>query len=288
MSGPTWGRLIAGTEASGGADEIAIENNAPKSPSAQEDGHTPAHTVTVRLPNGDLATVVSGRNDFPELRLSVWVRKDGGTSLQRWATNAPPGKPKAKDEVAPTQIHGSAGSPTPLAPPLSPGHELSTKHGATSPRRVEPLAQAMVDTVLEHAPFLSEPSFDRALRAWARAEARCALLDDWLDEHGLLDEGGAPRPAAEFARKQEELALKHRTRLGLDAASRATIEASLTGAAASRASLDQLLAQGAESVRARRLAQEPPAAPLDSPGLTGAPASAGQTSGSQIATGEDR
>lgn len=49
----------------------------------------------------------------------------------------------------------------------------------------------------------------------------------------------------------ENLALKHRTRLGLDAASRAGIEASLTSSAAAQASLEAALDRGAELIRAR-------------------------------------
>lgn len=263
-------------------NETASKNAAPKGRAAQDVARTKPYSVPLVLPNGvEVVLTQMGRNDFSEHGYIGWLRRDGTTNV-----SALPWVPKAKDGVTPSQIRESAGSPG--SAPFPEGHELATRHGAHSARRVEPIAAELVETVLEHAPFLAEPSFDRALRAWARAEARCALLDDWLDEHGLLDDEGTPRPAAEFARKQEELALKHRTRLGLDAASRAQIEASLTGAAVSKASLEQLLAQGAEAVRARRRSQDSPEAPTGSPEPAGVPEPAGEVRASQIATGEDR
>jgi hypothetical protein len=170
---------------------------------------------------------------------------------------------------------------------LRPGHKAALKHGATSARTVNPLVEELIAVTIEQAPFLAQPSFKSALEAWTRAETRCQLLENYLDEHGLLDADGNPRPAAAFATQQENLALKHRTRLGLDAASRAGIEASLTSTAASQASLEAALEKGAQLLRERMAGagsapeahQERPGQPLGSPDHPGGQTASGSGSG---------
>jgi len=69
-----------------------------------------------------------------------------------------------------------------------PGNELALKHGANSPRRVEPLAAQIAESLLNHPEtpaYLREPSYVPVVRAWARAEAVVSLLWDWLDAHDL-------------------------------------------------------------------------------------------------------
>jgi hypothetical protein len=116
---------------------------------------------------------------------------------------------------------------------FEPGHELSLKHGARSPRRVDPLAAAIVEAALDLAraeasttAFLLDASYGPALRAWAVCEARCELVRAWLADHGGLDGvagDGEIRPAADLLTRLENQALKHRERLGLDPLSRARL-----------------------------------------------------------------
>lgn len=114
-------------------------------------------------------------------------------------------------------------------PPFEPLNEVALKHGAYSPRRVEPLADGLVAGVLVEAAlpgsssaYLREPSFRPALWAWARAEARCQLLTEWLiDNGGDLTAGGDVKGAAEHLRRWEAQALKHREQLGLAPLARA-------------------------------------------------------------------
>ncbi|MEV6894262.1 hypothetical protein [Kribbella sp. NPDC051137] len=273
------------TEHEEGREGLARGGQAGRGESAAlpSGGDTPAPALTVRLADGTIAELRPGRNDQPD-GSCLYLRKDGTVSV---TTAARPENAKESGN-SPIDQDGHRQQ----ASPYHWGHALSTRHGAHSQRRVDPLADELIAATVESAPFLAEPSFGPALRAWARAEARCALLDEYLTEHGLLDGDGEPRPAADLMTKMENLALKHRTRLGLDAASRAGIEASLTSTAASQAGLEAALVAGAEALRRRRsgadggtgAGQEPrtappgsePAGALPSPG-PGLPAAQGTT-----------
>jgi hypothetical protein len=60
--------------------------------------------------------------------------------------------------------------------PFQPGHTLSLRHGAYSPRVVEPLARRLLGEFAEAKPVWIEQVDTAALTAWARAEARCEVL----------------------------------------------------------------------------------------------------------------
>jgi len=134
---------------------------------------------------------------------------------------------------------------------LAKGHTLSRTHGAWSASKVDPVAEQLVELAVESAPWLADGLYGPAVLAWARAEARCQVLADWLDEHGLLDDEGRPRPAAEAATRLEKLALTHRQRLGLDPTARAGLEATLTSAKAGQLALAEALRRGGEVLSAR-------------------------------------
>ena len=72
-------------------------------------------------------------------------------------------------------------------PPFAPGNQVSIRHGAWSPRRVDPIAAELVEHALSSAPYLVDPSYAPAVHAWADSEARAQLLRDYVNEHGLLD-----------------------------------------------------------------------------------------------------
>lgn len=115
-------------------------------------------------------------------------------------------------------------------PPFEPGHTLSLRHGAYSPRKVDPLAEELAEKAREAALYLSDPGYSAAVWAWARAEARVQLLTEWVDEHGLLDAEGRPRAAADLLIRCERLAAEGRARLGLDPLSRARLGRDVTAA----------------------------------------------------------
>ncbi|WP_454835133.1 hypothetical protein [Rhodococcus qingshengii] len=125
-------------------------------------------------------------------------------------------------------------------PPFAPGNELSMRHGAHSERTLAPIAAAWVKTALEQCAYLQDPSYEPALLAWARFEAKCDLLHDWIDKHGLIDEHGQATPAAKLLPVYEGRAASLRAPLGMDPLSRARLQ---RDAAATQVDLAQLMAE---------------------------------------------
>lgn len=113
-------------------------------------------------------------------------------------------------------------------PPFQPGHELSMKHGADSPRRVDPVAQALAVELLadEALAYLRAPRFAAAVQAWAKSEAKVALISEWVDqmpiEMAANSKAGSTSPL-ELLRRWETNAQGHRSRLGLDPVSAAKL-----------------------------------------------------------------
>lgn len=114
--------------------------------------------------------------------------------------------------------------------PFAPGHELSLQHGAYSPRRVEPLAEQMRTELVTLAPWLAVAAFAPTVRALALAEARCRLLQAFVDERGLIDEEGVLRvaPAQAMLDREERKASKLREQLGLTPVAWASLRRALT------------------------------------------------------------
>lgn len=114
--------------------------------------------------------------------------------------------------------------------PFAPGNTVAVKHGAWSPRRVDPLAQELVDVLLadQSLGYLSAPAYRPAVYAWARAEVRVQLLEEHLGDSvgDLTDERTQSgytlllkfHARAESGRKQLGLDPLSRARLGKDVA----------------------------------------------------------------------
>ena len=117
------------------------------------------------------------------------------------------------------------------------GHELVThgkyppfpiRHGAYTPRKVDPIAQAMLAAILSEpsAGYLREPVYRPAVEAWVQAEARVQLIDKWVSkmpiEQAAESRQGQVSPL-ELLRRWESTASTHRARLGLDPLSRARL-----------------------------------------------------------------
>jgi hypothetical protein len=97
------------------------------------------------------------------------------------------------------------------------GNFIAVHHGGDSERVVGPLASELVGWLLEVAPDLAAPRFRFALSAWARCEARAALLGWWLDRRGVVDEDGEARERLlRELRAEERRAREERRVLGLD------------------------------------------------------------------------
>jgi hypothetical protein len=108
-------------------------------------------------------------------------------------------------------------------PQAEKGNTLAQRHGAWSERVVDPVARELVTVLLTQVSYLADPSYEPAIWAWARAEARVLTLSKWLDENGTLAEDGTPRPALGALKDFERLAAASRSRLGLDPTSRAQL-----------------------------------------------------------------
>ncbi|UXM93312.1 hypothetical protein [Paenarthrobacter sp. JL.01a] len=113
-------------------------------------------------------------------------------------------------------------------PPFTPGNEMAVKHGAKSPRKVDPIADALASELLldETVAYLRAPRYAAAVQAWAQAEAKCALISNWVDgmpiEAAAASKQGQTSPL-ELLRKWETTAQNHRSRLGLDPMSAARL-----------------------------------------------------------------
>lgn len=71
-------------------------------------------------------------------------------------------------------------------PPFRPGHELSTVHGANSPRRWKPIAERHLERYTACAWWLTEadqPTLWELCKVLAIGE----LLGDWLDQLDIID-----------------------------------------------------------------------------------------------------
>ncbi len=142
-------------------------------------------------------------------------------------------------------------------PPFEPGNETARKHGAHSSTIVEPRARAVLAALEAEAPVWLHAVDRAALEAWARAEARCGILRDWVDERGLLDPKGKPTGAAELLLRCERQAADLRGRLGLDPLARARLGRDTAVAqAAAAGALDQIRATGAQTRAGRERTQE--------------------------------
>lgn len=128
------------------------------------------------------------------------------------------------------------------------------RHGAKSPRKVQPLADQIAAGLTEVAPWTRSPAYAPTITAWAYVEAQARLLRAWIDEHGLVDEDGLPRGPVDFHDRVEARAAKLRAELGLTPASLGQLlrTAALTAATTGdQASLDALKAEGRAILDAR-------------------------------------
>ena len=137
-------------------------------------------------------------------------------------------------------------------PPFPPGHTLTLKHGAFSPRRIQPVAEQLIAELLDDAEanYLRKPIWRRTVHAWARAEARVLLLTAWLEDRGDagIDSDGEVTSVLRVLKDWESRAEKARTRLGLDPLSAARLGRERTAAALDTA---QLMAQLEKQERER-------------------------------------
>jgi hypothetical protein len=100
-------------------------------------------------------------------------------------------------------------------PPFTDGNTAALQHGAKSPRMLQPVADRLAEGLGEVAPWTSAPVFAGSVASWAHAEAQAYLLRQYLDDHGLVDDEGQPRPASRMLEQVEGRLAGLRAQLGL-------------------------------------------------------------------------
>jgi hypothetical protein len=133
--------------------------------------------------------------------------------------------------------------------PFQVGNEVRLRHGARSERRVDPVAAELVEALLADRPDLA--AYPEAVWGWARAEARCLLLEDWHARHGFLDEDGNVRGGARVATFEAQ-ASRARERLGLDPVSDVQLQKSRAEVVALVADVQGIRERGRAVLERRR------------------------------------
>jgi hypothetical protein len=118
------------------------------------------------------------------------------------------------------------------------------------------VAQELASAILDDRGHLAR--YPETVWAWARAEARCLLLADWIAEHGMLDESGAMVAPLRYVAQFERLAIELRARLGLDPRSEAELARERVETERGIVDLDALRARGRSVLEARAAASRTP------------------------------
>lgn len=133
--------------------------------------------------------------------------------------------------------------------PYESGNEAALRHGAWSPRRVDPLAADVIAAVRPTLTWLT-PADEPALQAWGRVEAQCQLIDAYLAAAGDVTEDGVGDLDTERVRaaylaqhRFETRAATLRTQLGMTPLARARLGRDVAAAGASLA--EQMAAEAA-------------------------------------------
>lgn len=153
----------------------------------------------------------------------------------------------------PTVSHGPA-CPCPRCRGFEPGNQLSVgnrgpmTHGARSVVNLAPRIAELVDALAPLVPAVS-PSDGPTLAVLAGVMARIEAAQAYLDEHGIMDEHGQPRPILKQLSTWENTAVRTLDKLGCTPTARAQLGLDLarTPAAAATA-LREYLAGGRDEL----------------------------------------
>ncbi len=136
-------------------------------------------------------------------------------------------------------------------PPFAEGNTAALRHGARSPGVLRPIVDQLTGELAEVAPWTRRPAYAGEVKSWAWSEARCVVLRDWVDQHGVLSEEGA-LAAGELARAESRAATA-RDRLGLSPLALAKLLGAFSSAPSGTDddALEALKAEGRRIVEAR-------------------------------------
>ncbi|MEW6473026.1 MAG: hypothetical protein AB1679_12215 [Actinomycetota bacterium] len=116
--------------------------------------------------------------------------------------------------------------------PLKPGHTLSLKYGAKSPRVYEPLAQQFIEEAVQAEAYLQQPQYQATLHRWAVAEAKAFLYGRWVSKNENLDDPDFDPQPTGWARSEQHRwqnrALAEAKELGLTPLSRSKLGRNVT------------------------------------------------------------
>lgn len=135
-------------------------------------------------------------------------------------------------------------------PPFQAGNVAALRHGIWSSRRVDPIVHELITGLLTERSDLA--NFPEAVHAWARAEARCILVAEWLAEHGVITGEGVPQPVMRYVAQLERLAIDLRARLGLDPRAEAELAQTRGEALRNMVDLEALRERGRRALNERR------------------------------------
>jgi hypothetical protein len=190
-----------------------------------------------------LGSVPSARVARPVFDQGGGMSDDG---IQRRGDRPKPGEPGYVDTRSESGRRGYKW------PAFTKGNEMAATHRATVDRVVNPIADELVEGLLERRPDLA--AYPEALAAWSRAESRCLLLESHIVSNGLIDENGKATVGEGLLGQSERLAAQLRSELGLTPKSEAELANAQADAAQSVVDLDALRARGREALKVGRLA----------------------------------
>lgn len=133
---------------------------------------------------------------------------------------------------------------------FQPGNALALRHGARAMLRLAPRAAELADELAALVPA-SSPSDEPTVRLLALVLARVEAANDYLAEHGILDENGVPRPVLKMLSTWENSAARLLDRLGCTPTSRGALGLSLVRAEDVLAGLREEGARARERAEAR-------------------------------------
>lgn len=132
-------------------------------------------------------------------------------------------------------------------PDATPGNLIALKHGAGSPRKVQPLAEQVEQAIIQAAPWTASAAFTGARQSYAWAEGQAQLLRAYIDVHGMLDEEGEERSAVRSLDRVEGRLAKLRDQLGLNPTALSKLlatSAEVARATGDEATVEALAAEG--------------------------------------------